>query len=75
MNNERRKQIKEAILQINTVSDKLDSIKDYEDEARENIPESFEYTDAYQKSEECSDALSDAVSDLQAVAAALEDIL
>lgn len=75
MNKTRRQQIKTILTQISVLIEKLDNIKTCEDDTRSNIPENLENSEAYQKSEEFSDAISDAISDIQNAVSALEDTL
>lgn len=74
MNRERRKKIKEIANKLRDCSASLSSVKDEEDEARENIPENLQDGEAYCTSEEYSDKIEDAISDLDAVVENLEDI-
>jgi len=74
MNQERRKRISEAITNIRQNVSKLESIKDDEDDYRENIPENLQSGDAYQRSEECSDALQNAIDSIGEAADELDQI-
>lgn len=75
MNNARRQRIKTILSQIMALTDTLDNIKDYEDDARGNMPENLENSENYIKSEEYSDAIADAISDIKSAVTTLEEIL
>ena len=74
MNKERRKEILSVAEELQTCVGTLETIKDAEDEARENLPENFQSGDRYSESEECSDILSDAVDTLTEMIGNLENI-
>lgn len=74
MNKKRRTKISNVIKRLNDCKDDLESIKEDEDEARENIPEPFQDCDTYCESEECSDKIEDAISDLKDIVQSLENI-
>lgn len=74
MNAKRRKKIKDVIKRLSDCKDDLESIKEDEDEARDNIPEPLQNGDAYCESEECSDKIGDAISDIKDVVDSLENI-
>ena len=63
MNNQRRKRIEEIAQQLDALHDELYDLSREEDEARDNMPESFQGTERYQVSEEASNAL-EAAADL-----------
>lgn len=74
MNRERRNRLKEVITRLGACVDDLSSIKDDEDEARENTPENLQGGEAYCVSEEISDKIDDALSDIQEAVNTLEEI-
>ena len=72
MNNTRRRKIKnimdrmEELRQLlSDISSDLEEVKDEEEEARDNIPESLWETEKYQKADEAVDALENAMSYLE----------
>ena len=62
MNKERRKRIAEIAEQLDFIHDELYDLVSEEDEARENMPESFQGTERYEASEEASNALEAAAN-------------
>ena len=74
MNNQRRKRIEEIAEQLDALHDELYDLVHEEDEARENMPESFQGTERYEASEEASnsleaaaDLINDALEELSAI--------
>ena len=74
MNKTRRNKLKEIISALQTCYDDLNSLKDDEDYARENVPENLQGSEAYTASEGSSDTMEDALSDIQGVIDSLENI-
>lgn len=74
MNKTRRNKLKAIISALQTCYDDLNSLKDDEDYARENVPENLQGSEAYTASEESSDTMEDALSDIQGVIDSLENI-
>ena len=65
MNKIRRTQLKKIAEELENSIGKLERIKEQEDDARENMPENLEYSDAYENSEQCSDTIEDVISSIQ----------
>lgn len=65
MNKQRRGAIQDAISKLEDCKDLLSSVKDEEDEARENMPENLEGSEAYSFSEDCSDNIEEAISSVE----------
>lgn len=74
MNKARRNKLKEIISTLQTCYDDLNSLKEDEDYARENVPENLQNSESYTASEESSDTMEDALSDIQGVIDSLENI-
>lgn len=70
MNKQRRKEIANAIRQIENV---VSSILDDEEEAFDNMPESLQYSERGDMSQEAQDNLSGAVDALEEAILYLED--
>ena len=70
MNNKRRQEIANAIRQIEKV---VSSILDDEEEAFDNMPESLQYSERGDMSQEAQDNLSGAVDALEEAISYLED--
>ena len=51
MNKIRRKALQEIFDKLSALSDELESIKEEEDESRENMPESLQGSERYEQSE------------------------
>lgn len=75
VNNKQRKKIREVIKQLKDTSERIDQIKDDEDDSRIDIPENLQNSENYIYSESCSEVLSDAVSDINETIDSLENIL
>ena len=54
--------------------DNLSSIRDEEDEARDNMPENLQDSDKYSESEECSDKMQDALDSGEEAVSVLEEL-
>lgn len=74
MNKLRRNRIKQVIAQLGTCTNDLESVKDEEEEARENTPENLQGGEAYCESEASSGKIEDALSDIQSAVSTLEEI-
>lgn len=75
MNIKRRKRLREILTTITDVSSEIETLRDEEDEARDNMPESFQDTDRYSESEEASDAMDSAIDSLNDAATSIEAVL
>lgn len=64
MNQIRREKINATIDKIKECLSEFESIKDDEDDTRNNTPENLQSGEVYQKSEECSDAIQDAIDSI-----------
>ena len=74
MNTQRRKQVRLIIRQLNDAVRDLQSVRDEEDEARENMPENFHDTDQYLDSETASETMDDIIDTIDAAISLLEEI-
>lgn len=74
MNTQRRKQVLLIIRKLNDTLRDLQSIRDEEDEARDNMPENFQNTDKYLDSEAASEAMDDVIDTIDAAISLLEEI-
>lgn len=73
MNNNRRKRITEAMEHLSLAREILEVVRDEEQEAFDNLPESLQEGERGQKMEEAADALDTAVSDLEDMESSLEE--
>lgn len=71
MNKERRKQIRDAIMKIETL---VQSIRDAEEEAFDNMPEGLQASENGMISEEAQDNLDAAIDSLEEAISYLEEI-
>lgn len=62
MNGRRRAKLREVRVKLGEVRDELDLLRGEEDESRENMPESLQYSERYEVSEDSSRAMENAVS-------------
>lgn len=73
MNNTRRKQLNELISKIEDVKVELESIVADEEEYRDNMPESLQESERYQKSEDASGSMEEAMELLDEAIEKLEE--
>lgn len=74
MNQKRRKKIREVIVKLEACESDLTCIKDEEDDARDNMPESLQDSDRYIESEEYSDKIDESLSGIREAIDNLEEI-
>ncbi len=74
MNNSRRKQIADALSKIETAYDLLCEVKDEEEMAYENLPESLQSSERGDSMQENIDNLDEAIQGLDDVKSTLENI-
>lgn len=74
MNNARRKEIRSIISGIEEIKDKLDSIRDDEQEYYDNIPENLQESARAQNSEEAIDSMDNVISSLEDAVGELEEV-
>ena len=73
MNNEKRKRVRTVIDIIQKCSDDIETIRDMEQDALDNIPENFQDSDRYANIEEAVGHLEDAESALEEAIQNLEE--
>ena len=73
MNNERRKSINTLIDLIDDARSQLETIKDEEQEAYDNLPEGLQQAERGQASEQAISCLEDAISSLEDAVGSLEE--
>lgn len=74
MNKQRRKQLAEASALISKVQEIIESVKDEEQEAHDNLPDSFQYGEKGQQMEEYIDALDEAYGQCDDLVSIIDDI-
>ena len=57
MNNKRREKISDLMEELSTPKDRLETIREEEDDARDNMPESLQNSERYEQSEEASESM------------------
>lgn len=67
MNKQRRKEIRAIASQLEVLMERIEAIKDEEEEAFENLPESIQYSERGEQMEEYTMSLDQAVSDIDLV--------
>lgn len=65
MNAKRRKELEKVIELIEDAKNKLEALKDEEQEAFDNMPESLQYSEKGERMEEIISNLDDSLSDLE----------
>ena len=73
MNADRRKTLAKLLTQVNDIKSQLETVKDEEQEAFDNMPESLQEGERGQQSQAASDALDSAVQSLEEVESYLEE--
>lgn len=73
MNNVRRKRLKQAQDLLNSAAQIVDQVKDDEQDAYDNLPESFQESDKGQRMEEAIDHLTDALNAIEEAGDCIED--
>lgn len=68
MNDKRREKLRRAILLIEEVEDIIESAQDAEQESMDNIPESLQSSDRYEKMEQVYGALAHAADHCEIIA-------
>ena len=74
MNAERRTRLKELHDRITQLGGELDNLRDEEQEAFDNMPESLQSGSRGEKAEEGLQSMSDSIGSLEDAASALEDL-
>lgn len=74
MNKQRRKQLAEASALIAKAQSIIESVKDEEQEAHDNLPESFQYGEQGQQMEEYIDMLDEAYGQCDDLASIIDEI-
>ena len=75
MNDKRRKELSAIKDQLGELVSLLESIKNDEDEARENMPENLHSGERYLKSEEYCETIDDAITSIQEIIENLDNII
>ena len=75
MNKKRLQKLVEAVAKIQSAYDTLETIRDEEQEAFDNMPESLQYSERGELTEQNADDLDSAVSDLSMVLDTLNEIV
>lgn len=65
MNLRRKREILKIQKELKSALERLEEIKELEEEARENMPENLQGSDRYEASEEASENLDDAYNELE----------
>ena len=75
MNKQRRKLIDKAITKLEEIQTELESVKDDEEEAYDNLPESLQFGDRGEAMSEALDNLESAISGIEEAADYLRDAM
>lgn len=74
MNKQRRKEIRDIASQLEVLMERIEAIKEEEEEALDNLPESIQYSERGEQMEEYTMSLDQAVSDMDLVRDTLLEI-
>ena len=74
MNNERRKQIDAALEFIVEARGILESVRDEEQGAFDNLPESFQDSEKGERMQDAVSSLEEAIADLENIESSLEEV-
>lgn len=75
MNKARRKELHEAVDLLYKALSIIDSVKEGEEEAYDNLPESFQYSEKGETMQEHIDTLDDAYGQVEDLTTILEEIV
>jgi hypothetical protein len=75
MNKIRRKALQEIFDKLSALSDELESIKEEEDESRENMPENLQGSERYEQSETASGNIDEAMEYLSSACDSIESAM
>ena len=75
MDKTRRDRLRAVRREVERARSALESIREEEDEVRGNIPENLQYSDRYEESEKCSEAMEEAESYLADAIKSIEEAL
>lgn len=73
MNNPRRKALQDLYDIISESKDKLDAIRDEEEEYKDNIPENLQGSERYERAEAAVESLADAIYALEEALDSIEE--
>lgn len=73
MNRERRKSLAEIQARIESIMEDLETIRDEEEEYRDNMPENLQGSERYEKAEMACDNLASAYDSLEEVISYIEE--
>lgn len=73
MNNPRRKVLQELYDIISEAKDKLEIVRDEEEEYKEHIPENLQGSERYERAEAAVDSLADAIYSLEEALDSIEE--
>lgn len=73
MNNPRRKALQDLYDIISEAKEKLEAVRDEEDEYKENIPENLQGSERYERAEAAVDSLADAIYSLEEALDSIEE--
>lgn len=74
MNNQRRKEIRDILSEIQNIKTRLELVQMNEELAFDNMPENLQYSMRGEESQEAIDVMSSAVESLDEAISQLEDI-
>jgi len=74
MNKERRKKLQEAITKLDEARSIIETVRDEEQEAFDNMPESFQYAERGHKMDEAIGSMTDVADDLESAVENLNEV-
>lgn len=75
MNENRRKRLRSIIGNLEAARTGIETIRDEEDEARDNMPENFLESDRYTDSEAASESMDSAIDSIDEAVSKLEEVV
>ena len=75
MKNQRRKEIKRLVNELNIVIEELEQIRSDEEDYHDNIPENLQDSDRAMNSEEAIDNLDEALENIESAIGSLESAM
>lgn len=75
MNNNRRKILKKAVLELDSLYDIISDVLSDEQDCLDNIPENLQGAERYEKMEDCVSLLDDVISSIDDARNNIEEII
>lgn len=75
MNKQRRGQLQDIIARLEIISEDLESLRDEEDDYRDNIPENLQGSEKYENSENASYSMDEAIDNISSAVDSINEAI